>query len=448
MTDYIKTWKKTLNKGVHFYNFERRLAAEGLTEEDAAAICRKADEEAGCRAGARRIREICQKTAAARKNKIYGTDEERAEEILGALVSCGMEQLQKDMGGEAKELLSPAAWEDLSGMLAKRLSLISGRVMRYTRYSVGELVEYPVLMDMISGCIDGFSRFIGEFAQRFAGDRNRIARELTGGGIPRKIEGLTGEISDLHAGGKCVLIAEVSLVGGSRKKLVYKPRSLEIDRAWEIFVSSLTEAGFAIDVPHAADMGTYGYVEFVEHTPCKTEEEVRSYFRNAGGIMALLYAFDGNDFHYENLIASGSSPVIIDVETLMIPTVRPFAEGKTKPSSEEKKEGSRQENAAERKSPEKQSIFEVFGDSVSKQGFLPFRFMTGGGKLQDGGALTGSDGKSQNLPLLDGKEQKAFRYREHVAQGFEDMYRYLMGRKAEMVSGGGLDAFKGAVSGC
>ena len=41
-----------------------------------------------------------------------------------------------------------------------------------------------------------------------------------------------------------------------------------------------------------------------------------------GGYLAILYALEATDFHFENLIAAGEQPVLIDLETLFHPRER------------------------------------------------------------------------------------------------------------------------------
>ena len=65
------------------------------------------------------------------------------------------------------------------------------------------------------------------------------------------------------------------------------------------------------------DRSTHGWVEFVEHLPCRDHDEARRYYERAGMLLCLFYVLEGTDCHYENIIASGEYPVLIDTETLM-----------------------------------------------------------------------------------------------------------------------------------
>ena len=49
---------------------------------------------------------------------------------------------------------------------------------------------------------------------------------------------------------------------------------------------------------------------------CASDEEIRRYYRRTGNFLCLVYALNGSDFHFENLIADGEHPVPIDLETI------------------------------------------------------------------------------------------------------------------------------------
>jgi type 2 lantibiotic biosynthesis protein LanM len=66
---------------------------------------------------------------------------------------------------------------------------------------------------------------------------------------------------------------------------------------------------------------SYGWMEFVPQLPCQSVAEVQTYYQRAGALLCLLYALESVDCHLENLIAHGSHPVLIDLETLFHPYV-------------------------------------------------------------------------------------------------------------------------------
>lgn len=66
----------------------------------------------------------------------------------------------------------------------------------------------------------------------------------------------------------------------------------------------------------------YGYTEYVEARSCADAGEVRTYYVRAGALLAMLHVLRACDVHYENLIANGPFPTVIDGEALLVPQRR------------------------------------------------------------------------------------------------------------------------------
>ena len=62
---------------------------------------------------------------------------------------------------------------------------------------------------------------------------------------------------------------------------------------------------------------THGWCEYVSALPCKDELEIKKFFQRSGMLLCLVHVLEGQDFHYENLIAQGENPVLIDLEALL-----------------------------------------------------------------------------------------------------------------------------------
>jgi len=178
--------------------------------------------------------------------------------------------------------------------------------------------RYPSLHERLARALNAQRRAIESLAARFVADRKELAH------LPNPPQGKLTELSlgqgDLHAGGQSV--AKLSFEHG---EVIYKPRSLRIDRVLETFLARvLGDAPDRIRVPEVLDRGDYGWAAFVVHRYCATDEEQRTFYRNLGHWLAILRALGGTDIHQENLIACGPVPVVIDVESLfsMFPKAR------------------------------------------------------------------------------------------------------------------------------
>jgi len=174
--------------------------------------------------------------------------------------------------------------------------------------------ENCVMARLLATALVQWVRNIGEFEKRLFEDLPEIertfGRQQPSGGLVAVETGL----SDPHDSGRTVISVEFS----SGLKIIYKPRSLGVERAYFDFVAAISR--FDILLPFRIltilDRGDYGWVEFVEHRSCVAEEEIRRYYRRSGNLLCLVYALNGSDFHFENLIADGEHPVPIDLETI------------------------------------------------------------------------------------------------------------------------------------
>jgi type 2 lantibiotic biosynthesis protein LanM len=137
----------------------------------------------------------------------------------------------------------------------------------------------------------------------------------------RQVTHVNPSVSDMHNGGRTV----VALTFDSGLKLIYKPRDLSIEVAYFQLLDWLNQQDgnpLPFKIINVLNRSTHGWVEYVEHLPCKNIVALQRYYQRAGILLCLIYALGGTDFHYENLIANDEHPVLIDLETLMQPQVR------------------------------------------------------------------------------------------------------------------------------
>lgn len=119
--------------------------------------------------------------------------------------------------------------------------------------------------------------------------------------------------SDLHNNGKCVLefIFE-------KNKLIYKPRGLSMDKAWEVFSRELfVYISGRWGIVQSIDCTTYGWQAYIEYKIAQTPQDISRYYYNFGSLAAVLYVLKGTDFHEENVIVSKDKPYLLDLETLL-----------------------------------------------------------------------------------------------------------------------------------
>lgn len=131
-----------------------------------------------------------------------------------------------------------------------------------------------------------------------------------------KITKIDMGVGDSHQQGKSVVILNFI----NHYRVVYKPRSLEIDSRFKELCNWLNSQDIPsylkLENPTIYTKNDYGFMSFVKYATCKDEKELGNYYYRIGELLALLYLFDAKDCHHENIIANGEMPVLIDLETL------------------------------------------------------------------------------------------------------------------------------------
>ncbi len=174
--------------------------------------------------------------------------------------------------------------------------------------------EYKELSRLVRTFLEFWENQAEEFLSRLEADLDFLAEVFNEGRSLGKVEALKLNAGDHHHEGRSVFI----LAFTSGKELVYKPKNLNIVKNFNAYIARLTDLGLKLPLKtyKVLPRGEYGWEEKVEHEPCRNLEEGYAYFKRAGMYLCLLYLLDGADVHYENIIASGAHPILIDLETL------------------------------------------------------------------------------------------------------------------------------------
>jgi type 2 lantibiotic biosynthesis protein LanM len=177
--------------------------------------------------------------------------------------------------------------------------------------------DKPVLLRLISTIIRQWVETSREFIQRLDADLPFIREAVQAGGQGGVIQ-IEGGFSDPHNGGRSVKI--VVFADGS--KVVYKPKDLRVDVACQELIDRLNRAVPPVELRTARALARdgYGWTECIEHSGCATSDEFSAYFSRVGAWLALFHCFAANDMHQENIVAAGSHPVPIDLETILQPS--------------------------------------------------------------------------------------------------------------------------------
>ena len=170
---------------------------------------------------------------------------------------------------------------------------------------------YPELYKEVIRFIADTANALLEAICRFEEDKQEINDRILTSNKCNRLLRIDGGDSDSHNGGRKVYILELD----NGERLVYKPRNMKIDVVYGQFVQWVSNN---IDVPYrwnkVIDKKEYGWSEWVEQKPCNSHEELERYYLRNGILICVSYLLGSEDIHYENLIAHGEYPIIIDLE--------------------------------------------------------------------------------------------------------------------------------------
>ncbi len=307
--------------------------------------------------------------------------------------------------------------------------------------------EYAVLSRELVESLRAIADFCLLFLGHFAADREALQETFLGGDVPGPLARISMS-GDSHRGGRRVLVLE--LAGG--RKLLYKPRSLRVDEHFQGLLKWLDDRGHQPPFLTMAclDREDHGWTEFIAVADCSAEEEIRRFYLRQGSLLAVLYAMLATDFHHENLIASGEHPLLIDLESLFHPMLRPPGESQFD-----------------------EAVRNAMSYSVLRTALLPTHQLVGNGDTPvDIGGLSDVEGQqspyaspyvnmavadearidrmkmrmlgSQNVPTLLGTKPDPAAYTDEIVEGFSAMYGLLLAnREALLAPDGPIHRFAG-----
>ncbi len=174
-------------------------------------------------------------------------------------------------------------------------------------------LRYPVLSRLLAVLCLSWRRNITALITAYQRDRKECVSKILEGRDPGNVTGIYALGSDPHNHG-----AEVLLLVHEAGKLIFKPRSLEVDQAFQKVVEWLNSQGVSPQLRplRVVTNKSRGWMEYVEHDGTDAAGAERFYFRQ-GVYLALLHLLYATDLHAENLIAAGEHPYLIDLEAVL-----------------------------------------------------------------------------------------------------------------------------------
>lgn len=292
--------------------------------------------------------------------------------------------------------------------------------------------SYPVMFDNTQKEIDQWYVHCLNIHKRYINDLQELESIIFKGENPGLLCNLDIDMGDKHINGESVSM--LTFMNG--KKLIYVPGERKLHKHFTELINwidSFLNIGFIS--PKYIIRQTHTWLEFIENKSCSEESQINLFYERTGAYIALLYALDGTDFHYENIIASGEHPVLIDLESFFHPSM-PY------------------ENA-------ENSL--GLNSSVLKTGLLPTEISPDGNSNKGFSGLNSADGISalwkkvsfmfdekgnlkasrekgkieggKNLPVLKGvKVTMSDKYIIDIINGFKKVYLFIMDNNTEFIT--------------
>lgn len=304
--------------------------------------------------------------------------------------------------------------------------------------------DYPVLARQATVAVEQWIESNYEMLLQLSQDWPQLCARFWPDLDPGALQQVETNQGDRHRGGRSVQV----LIFSSGFRLVYKSRSLAIDEQFQTLLRWLNEQGQqpAFRPLRVLDCGSHGWMEWIEAHDCTSPAEVERFYLRQGANLALLYTLEAIDFHYENIIASGEHPVLVDLESLLHPNIQRFSSSFG--PAERQAFGNVSSSVMHTlllpyRPPEAegQGRVEVSGLGGAPGQVIPGRLLRLGGVdtgelrfVRDQAILQGG----KNRPHLNGAEVDIQAYLPQICEGFTQMYRLLLHRRQELLAEHGL----------
>ncbi|MFI9388124.1 type 2 lanthipeptide synthetase LanM family protein [Kutzneria sp. NPDC052558] len=335
----LERWRRTHEELAPDW-FERRLAAAGLDEKLLTGLLAEAPDALARRVARPGWADFVDSalTTPSGRRKAFGDD------WIGVL-AAGLRPLVSVAEHAVAGAAGPEVTAGFTHRLGRRLARLAARTLvlelnlartrgrlagrtpqeRFAEFAVRPdldalFAEYPVLARLLAQACQQAVLAHLELLERLAADRDAIVETLLDGRDPGALAKIDSTEGDAHQHGRSVAL----LTFADGRTVVYKPRPLDLHAHFNEMLDWLNRRVPGLDLCRVTLVRRdgYGWQEFVTEAPCDEMTGLSRFYRRQGALLALLYAVDGSDMHYENLIAHGDQPVLVDVETLCHPTIR------------------------------------------------------------------------------------------------------------------------------
>lgn len=169
--------------------------------------------------------------------------------------------------------------------------------------------KYLLLDSILKQKLIDTINYIKEIYDNYIKDKDLICKTI--GQDLKNIVDIDIDHGDLHNG---VSTCKVSFDNGV---LFYKPMNSNNNVLFYKVLDYITN-DLSLNIKRARTYSTknHTWMEEIKYKTCNNIDEVKNYYYISGIYLAIFYIFTAYDMHHENIISHGSTPTIIDFETL------------------------------------------------------------------------------------------------------------------------------------
>jgi type 2 lantibiotic biosynthesis protein LanM len=228
-------------------------------------------------------------------------------------------------------------------------------------------IQKPVLLRLIATVVRQWINVTSDLIIRLNSDFKNELYKLLAVDESVKVDSISNDIADPHNFGNAVRVITFS----NNQRVVYKPKSMDIDIAWANLINYLNTLNppTKLKTANVIAKDGYGWAEFINHSACEKPDDFDLFYYRSGSWLLMFYLLSGSDMHYGNIIANGSHPVPIDLEMTSQPS---------NPEQNSPIEANKATNA----------ITNELSNSISAIGLLPFYTKSANGDVFDASGLS------------------------------------------------------------
>lgn len=227
--------------------------------------------------------------------------------------------IKQQLLDEVRKLYLPALVDDINHyrLNVDESSTPEEQYMTYCRlFNREKLTElhtkYPLLDKWIHNTVERYKTNLKFLSDAISTDYDEIVKVFNLSPEAKDNIEVISFVGDVHRGSQAIQF----ILGGKEFYLKRNGQSVLqlVDKLKETIVPPNR-----FSFPKTYLGAQYFIQEAVCQKPCQSEEDIADFYFNMGMLLSFVYMLNGSDMHNENVIASGKTPYVVDIETLINP---------------------------------------------------------------------------------------------------------------------------------